>query len=79
MKKTCDLYDQYGDQLGVAPPILNDFGAKTAFHGNAVIVKCFEDNFRLKELVNTPGSGQVLVVDGGASIRCALFEDVIVK
>ncbi|WP_151639125.1 ribonuclease E activity regulator RraA [Noviherbaspirillum aerium] len=79
MKTTCDLYDQYGDQLRVVPPLLNDFGARTSFYGKAVTVKCFEDNSRIKELVNTPGNGQVLVIDGGASLRCALFGDVIAK
>ena len=79
MKPTCDLFDALGDALRVVPPILQDFGGKTAFHGPAVTVKCFEDNSRIKELVNTPGNGRVLVVDGGGSIRCALFGDVIVK
>jgi regulator of ribonuclease activity A len=79
MKNTCDIYDEFGDKLRVVSPIFNDFGAKTAFHGVAVTVKCFEDNSRIKELVNTPGEGRVLVIDGGGSTRCALFGDVIAK
>jgi regulator of ribonuclease activity A len=79
MKPTCDLFDEFGDKLRVVPPILADFGGKKAFHGKAVTVKCFEDNSRVKELVNTPGNGQVLVIDGGGSQRCALFGDVIAK
>lgn len=79
MKPTCDLYDEFGDQLAVIPPLLQDFGKTRSFHGPAVTVKCFEDNSRIKELVNTPGNGQVLVVDGGGSDRCALFGDVIAR
>lgn len=40
-------------------------------------VKCFEDNSRVKELLATDGAGKVLVVDGGASMRCALLGDLI--
>jgi regulator of ribonuclease activity A len=35
-------------------------------------VKCFEDNTRVKEAVESPGLGRVLVVDGGGSLRRAL-------
>jgi regulator of ribonuclease activity A len=36
-------------------------------------VRCFEDNSRVKEAVERPGEGRVLVVDGGGSRRRALF------
>jgi regulator of ribonuclease activity A len=36
-------------------------------------VRCFEDNSRVKEAVDGPGNGRVLVVDGGGSKRRALF------
>ncbi len=36
-------------------------------------MRCFEDNSRVKEAVESPGEGRVLVVDGGGSRRCALF------
>ncbi len=38
-------------------------------------VKCFEDNSKVKQLVATPGSGKVLVVDGGGSLRRSLLGD----
>jgi regulator of ribonuclease activity A len=44
-----------------------------------VTVKCFEDNSRVKELLATDGTGKVLVVDGGASMRCALMGDMIAE
>ncbi len=40
--------------------------------GPVSTVKCFEDNSRVKEAVESPGEGRVLVVDGGASLRRAL-------
>lgn len=77
MKPTCDLYDDHGDALGVLPPALRHYGGRTAFHGEAVTVKTFEVNSRVKELANTPGEGRVMVVDGGGSLRRALCGDVI--
>ncbi len=41
-------------------------------------VKCFEDNSRVTELLATNGTGKVLVVDGGASMRCALMGDMMI-
>jgi regulator of ribonuclease activity A len=36
-------------------------------------VRCFEDNSRIKEALESPGEGRVLVVDGGGSRRHALL------
>lgn len=55
------------------------FGARKTFGGQVVTVKCFEDNSRVKELLATDGTGKVLVVDGGASMRCALMGDMIAE
>ncbi|MDH2076863.1 ribonuclease E activity regulator RraA [Pseudomonas atacamensis] len=75
--KTSDLCDQYPDDVRVLTPMFQDFGGKTEFQGRAFTLKCFEDNSRLKEVSSLPGQGRVLVVDGGASDRYALFGDVI--
>lgn len=52
-----------------------DFGGVENFTGVAVTVKCFEDNSLVKELVQQPGEGRVMVVDGGCSLRRALLGD----
>ncbi|EED33826.1 regulator of ribonuclease activity A [gamma proteobacterium NOR5-3] len=52
-----------------------DYGAVESFSGVAVTVKCFEDNSLIKELVQQPGQGRVIVVDGGCSLRRALLGD----
>lgn len=76
---TCDLYDRFEKTARVAEPVFRDFGARKAFSGAAVTVKCFEDNSRVKELLATPGQGKVLVVDGGGSLRAALMGDLIAE
>lgn len=74
---TCDLCDDHPEDVRVCEPMFAGFGGRSAFAGRIVTVKCFEDNSRVKELLATPGQGQVLVVDGGASLRCALLGDMI--
>jgi regulator of ribonuclease activity A len=78
-ESTCDLYDTLGASARVLPPAFQDFGAQPRFSGVVVTVRCFEDNSRVKEILTTPGSGKVLVVDGGGSQRCALMGDLIAK
>jgi regulator of ribonuclease activity A len=73
---TCDLCDAHeADVSGafrVLPPVFRDFGALGRFAGPVATVRCIEDNSRVREAVNSPGDGRVLVVDGGGSLRCAL-------
>ncbi|OOS23970.1 ribonuclease activity regulator protein RraA [Moraxella porci DSM 25326] len=82
---TCDLLDDNSDKaIGVVSPYIDgksfkNYGGRTSFGGQAVTVKCFEDNSRVKELLATDGDGRVLVVDGGGSIRCALLGDMIAE
>lgn len=72
---TTDLCDQYSDSLQIAEPIFTDFGGATTCAGPVSTVKCFEDNSLVRETLQTPGQGRVLVIDGGASERCALLGD----
>jgi regulator of ribonuclease activity A len=73
---TCDLCDAHEDDTSgafrVLPPVFRDFGAAPRFSGQVVALRCIEDNSRVREAVNAPGEGRVLVVDGGGSLRCAL-------
>ncbi|MDP4299424.1 ribonuclease E activity regulator RraA [Leptothrix discophora] len=73
---TCDLCDVHkADRSGafrVLPPVWRSFGGRSAFAGSVVTVKCFEDNTPVKQLLEGPGLGRVLVVDGGGSLRRAL-------
>ncbi|MBX3653294.1 MAG: ribonuclease E activity regulator RraA [Ramlibacter sp.] len=81
---TCDLCDAHeSDASGrfrVLPPVFQSFGSVNRFHGPVVTLRCPEDNSRVREAVNSPGEvdtpsgkrGQVLVIDGGGSLRRAL-------
>ena len=72
---TADLCDEHGDRVQVCEPVFRAFGGRRAFHGAISTVRCFEDNSRVKEAVESPGAGRVLVVDGGGSHRRALLGD----
>lgn len=74
-----DLCDQYPEHIQVLEPLFRDFGARQEFSGEIVTVKCFEDNSLVKELVDHPGTGKVMVVDGGGSLRRALLGDMLAE
>jgi regulator of ribonuclease activity A len=76
-KALADLYDEHGEALRVAAPIFRDFGGRIEFEGPVAIVKVFEDNTLVRASLEQPGHGQVLVVDGGGSLRCALVGDML--
>lgn len=73
---TCDLCDTHeADTSGnfrVLPPVFHDYGGVGKFCGEVVTLRCPEDNSRVREAVNSPGAGRVLVVDGGGNVRRAL-------
>jgi regulator of ribonuclease activity A len=73
---TCDLCDPHktdtGDAFRVLPPVFRHYGGRPAFAGPVRTVRCFEDNTSVKALLEAPGDGAVLVVDGGASVRRAI-------
>lgn len=77
MTSTADVVDEHGDHAAVCETDLRAFGGVRAFSGVIATVRCFEDNVRLRECVSGPGSGRVLVVDGGGSQRVALLGDNI--
>ncbi|NMM28193.1 MAG: ribonuclease E activity regulator RraA [Glaciimonas sp.] len=74
---TCDMCDAHEDQLAsgalaVLPPVFKAYGRNLVFSGPAYTLKVFEDNALVRSALEQPGSGQVLVIDGGGSLRCAL-------
>ena len=76
---TADLYDEFGEELQVALPLFNDYGAKITFFGEISTIKCHEDNTLVRASLEQPGDGKVLVVDGGESMRCALVGDMLAE
>lgn len=71
---TADLTDDAPEARALILP-WRDFGGRERFFGQAVTIKCFEDNSLVKALVQQPGDGKLIVVDGGESPRRALLGD----
>lgn len=74
---TADLYDEKGEELQSLPLQLRSFGAKARFDGPVRTVRCFQDNALLKSILQTPGEGAVLVIEGQGSVETALVGDLI--
>ena len=70
--RVTDLCDAHGDAVRVAAPGYADFGGALRFSGPVHTLSLFEDNSLVREALESPGEGRVLVVDGGGSLRCAL-------
>ena len=77
--KTPDLCDEFETELGksvrVVAPMFQRYGGRASFSGQIVTLKIFEDNSLVREAFAESGTGKILVIDGGGSLRCALVGD----
>ena len=73
----CDMCDEnkssLPSQFNALAAIYKNFAAKSQFAGMVVTVKCYEDNTQVKAMVESPGDGRVLVVDGAGALKRALL------
>lgn len=74
---TTDLCDDHPQlledgRLCVLPPVFKHFGQRVKFCGRVTTLKVFEDNALVRSTLEAPGNGNVLVIDGGGSLRRAL-------
>lgn len=76
---TPDLCDEYPDLIQVVEPMFTNYGGRESFGGEIVTLKAFEDNSKVRELVATDGTGKVMVVDGGGSLRRAMLGDMLAE
>ena len=76
---TSELCNIYADLIDVVEPIFSNYGGRHSFAGQVVTVKCFESNGLISKVLNSDGTGKVLVIDGGGSTRRALLDATIVK
>jgi len=76
---TSELCDLYSDLIDVVEPIFSNYGGRSSFGGKVVTLKCFESNGLISELVESDGTGKVLVIDGGGSTRRALIDFTIAQ
>ena len=74
---TADLSDQHPDDTQIAEPGFRDYGGNPAFAGLIATVRCADDNSKVREALQEEGRERVLVVDGGASMQCALLGDML--
>lgn len=77
--KTADLCDDFSDNLQVVTPMFQSFGGNRRFNGIVQTVKIFEGNVFVREMLSEKANGDVLVVDGGGSLRCALLGDMLAE
>ena len=56
-------------------PGFRDYGGQISFGGPIETLRVVDDNVLVREALEEPGSGRVLVIDGGGSLACALLGD----
>jgi regulator of ribonuclease activity A len=71
---TSALCDIYQDRVDVLEPMFCSFGGRASFGGAITIIKCFESNGLIREVIQENGVGRVLLIDGGGSMRRALLD-----
>lgn len=75
--RTVDLVDAYQQSVRACSVQFRQYGAVRSFCGTIRTLRVREDNALVRRVLETPGEGCVLVVDGGASLRTALAGDQI--
>lgn len=71
---TCDLVDARPELLCCEAP-LRSYGGRAAFTGTITTVSCLNDNLVVHDLLEQPGAGRVMVIDGHGSTAVALMGD----
>ncbi|GII53035.1 putative 4-hydroxy-4-methyl-2-oxoglutarate aldolase [Planotetraspora thailandica] len=74
---TSDLFDAHPGALSSCVTQFRSYGSRARFLGRIATVRCLEDNAQVKRVLATEGTGRVLVVDGGGSLRSALVGDLV--
>jgi regulator of ribonuclease activity A len=74
---TADLVDEIGPDVRSCDVQLRQYGGVSRFSGRVRTIRCREDNALVRQVLSSPGEGQVLVVDGAGSVHTALVGDLI--
>ena len=72
---TADLCDAHPDVVKVCHIPFRSFGQTAAFHGPIRTLSVLDDNALVRQALERPGHGAVLVVNGGGSLKRALVGD----
>ena len=75
---TADICDEYED-IQICENIFKSYGGKEKFKGKIRTVKAVEDNSYVKTLIDEKVNGDVMIIDGNGSKKCALLGDNLAK
>ena len=75
---TADLCDGNAN-IQIAKPVFKLFGENKYFYGRIRTVSVLDDNSYVKKLVEEKVNGDVMVVDGKGSTKCALLGDNLAR
>ena len=75
---TADLCDDHQD-IQVAEPMFKSYGQRKKFFGKIRTVEVLDDNSYVKRLVDEKVNGDVMVIDGRGSKKCALLGDNLAR
>ena len=75
---TADICDQYKD-IQICDSIFKSYGGKAKFQGKIRTVTAIEDNSYVKKLIDEKVNGDIMVIDGDGSKKCALLGDNLAK
>jgi regulator of ribonuclease activity A len=73
MLPTADISDKYSDSVRILKPLFRDYGGVKSFSGKVKTIKTLDDNTKVRAALESEGNGDVLVIDGQASLNCALL------
>ena len=76
---TADLCDAHPDQVKVCQIPFRSFGQVAAFNGPIRTLSVLDDNALVRQVLERPGQGAVLVVNGGGSLKRALVGDNLAR
>lgn len=71
---TSEICDMYAENVDVLDPIFTHYGARVSFSGEVSTVKCYEDRGLVDKMLASNGTGKVLLVDAGGSLRRAIID-----
>lgn len=78
-ESTADLCDRLGAQARVCHGPWHSYGGRPAASGRAACIRTFEDAGLVRQMLEQPGHGRILVVDGSGSLQRALVGDRLAR
>lgn len=72
---TADLCDRLGESAQVCRGNWRSYGGNPVVSGRIQTLRTYEDAALIRQTLDTPGLGRVLVVDAGTSLRVAVMGD----